>query len=61
MLHVVAVPGHVDGLDGAKRSEGLSDGVITQLKVDTANVYSEGREREIYTKLIFFLLEYYYL
>ena len=42
MLHGDAVPGHVDGLDGAKWSEGRPHGIVTKLKVDAAHIDSEG-------------------
>lgn len=33
------VPGHVDGLDGAKGHKGLSDCVLLELKADAAHIH----------------------
>lgn len=40
VLHGDRIPGHVDAFDRSKRSKGLSDGVLSQLIVDGADVYS---------------------
>lgn len=40
VFHGDRVPGHVDTFDWSKWGEGLSDGVLSQLIVDGANVNS---------------------
>ena len=46
MFHCGTVPGHVDGLDGTEGSEGNAERLLTQFKVDTANVYTDRRGEE---------------
>lgn len=40
VFHGDRVPGHVNAFDWSKRSKGLSDGVLSQLVVDGADVNS---------------------
>ena len=40
VFHCDRVPGHVNAFDWSKRSEGLSDGVLSQLIVNGAHVNS---------------------
>lgn len=40
VFHGDRIPGHVDAFDWSKRSKSLSDGVLSQLIVDGADVHA---------------------
>ncbi len=53
VFHRCTVPGHVDSLDGAERSERLSNRLLPQFKVDAAYVNPVRRSRFVDKGLLF--------